>query len=276
VTDGSKSGAHDRSRRRRFRAGAGALALAVVAAFAGCRRDDVPAAAPFGGTLAAPLPHRDVLGFLVVDPADSAWLARPELKLGPLDLTQTSIVAPLLAMVQLVRDHDVVPRGSRLALLFLDTDVHGGLAAYAWRGDAKSLRAAADAAQIPFDAEGRLLLPGRGRARDLDLLTDALRRRDRSDAPLPREVVMPDATSRRHEVPRLPHWVVERDGVVLVLPAADGERNLFDTLAATRLLDVEAARLPCLRLAFGRLNDRYRATLGNYLDLAINLLLPID
>lgn len=186
------------------------------------------------------------------------------------------MLQPAFALLRLAGERGVVAGGGCVALLLLDTDVHGGFAACAWRGDADALRAAARAAQIPFDDEGRLLLPGRGRARDFDLLIDATRRQAQHGDALPSEVVMSSAGGRQRETPRVPYSIVGRDGVVLALPSPDGERNLFDTLEATGVLDVEAARRPCLRLAVGRISDRFRATASALLDTAIETLMPID
>ena len=280
MTGRTENDVHDRSRRARLRARAGAVVFALAASglVAGCKRDGAPAAAPFGGPLAQPLPHRDVLGFITLDPNDAAWLSRRELKFGSTDLLkQASVLLPAMTLLKLVAEPGVVASGGSVALLFLDSDVHGGLAACAWRGDAEALRAAARAAGIPIDDSGRLLLPGRGRARDFDLLTDSMRQlASRDDPLLSGDVVMPAAGRRQRETPRVPHWIVERDGVVLVLPAPDGERNLFDTLDATRLLDVAAARRPCLRLALGRLNERFRGLLVGLLWARIETMLPVD
>jgi hypothetical protein len=271
---------HDRSQRPRLRLRAGAVVLALAAAglLAGCAREAAPPAAPFGGLLAQPLPHRDVLGFLALDPDAAASLSRRQLNFGPTDLLkQASVLLPAVTLLKLAGERGVVESGGCVAVLFLDTDVHGGIAACAWRGDAEALRAAARAAQIPIDPDGRLLLPGRGRARDLDLLTDALNRQTlHGDDSLPSEVVMPAPSRRHRDTPRVTYTIVERGGIVLVLPAADGERNVLDTLEATRLLDVEAGRRPCLRLVNARIEERYRDTLGSLLNTAVNSLLTFD
>ena len=105
-----------------------ALALAAIAALGGCRREAPARAAPFGGELAAPLPHADVLGFFCVVPSrDGEWLARPSLPAG-LDLAVGTVAAPFAAMAKLAVDHPFVAPGAPLAVLFLDPDVHGAIA----------------------------------------------------------------------------------------------------------------------------------------------------
>lgn len=251
--------------------GATALALAAVVALGGCRREAAVRAAPFGGELAAPLPHADVLGFLGVVPSrDGAWLARPALPAG-LDMAVGTVAAPFAAMAKLAVDHPFVAPGAPLAVLFLDPDVHGAIAAFAWRGRAAAFEQAARAAGLRFDGDGRLLLPGRGRSFEIDVATEAMRRRGRGDDEEATESPFP-----AKERPFLPHAVVEQDGIVAVLPARDGARNVFATLAATRLLDADAESLPCLRIESGRVMKRFRDVVSDTFQLAVGQALPVD
>jgi hypothetical protein len=258
------------------RAGVGArrllLAVACVAfGAAACRRAPAVRAAPFGGDLAAPLPHADVLGFVGAVPSrDGRWLLQSVPLPAGFDLTTTPVVAPVLAMTKLAVDHPFVARDAALAILFLDPDVHGAIAAYAWRGSAAAFEATARGAGLRFDGDGRLLLPGSGRSHEIEVLTEAARehaRRGGDDD---------EAPSRELERSYVPHAIVERDGIVLVLPARDGARNLFDTLAATGLLDADPARLPCLRLESGRVLARFRSLVSDLFEVGVGQLVPID
>jgi hypothetical protein len=78
------------------------------------------------------------------------------------------------------------------------------------------------------------------------------------------------------ERPLLPHAVVEHDGVVAVLPARDGARNVFATLAATGLLDASAESLPCLRLASGRVLQRFRDVVSEAFQMGIDRVLLVN
>jgi hypothetical protein len=247
------------------------LALAAIVALGGCRREAALRAAPFGGELAAPLPHADVLGFFGVVPSrDGAWLARPSLPAG-LDVAVGTVAAPFAAMAKLAVEHPFVAPGAPLAVLFLDPDVHGAIAAFAWRGSAEAFEKAARAGGLRFDGDGRLLLPGRGRSFEIDVATEAMRRRGRggdeevTESPFPAK-----------ERPLLPHAVVEHDGVVAVLPARDGARNVFATLAATGLLDASAESLPCLRLASGRVLQRFRDVVSEAFQMGIDRVLLVN
>jgi len=248
-----------------------ALALGAIVALGGCRREAVVRAAPFGGELAAPLPHADVLGFVGVVPSrDAAWLARPSLPIG-LDLAVGTVAAPLAAMAKLAVDHPFVAPGAPLAVLFLDPDVHGAIAAFAWRGSAEAFGTAARAGGLRFDGDGRLLLPGRGRSFEIEVATGALRRRGRGG-----DEEGTEAPFSAKERPLLPYAVVERDGVVAVLPARDGARNVYSTLAATGLLDADAENLPCLRLASGRVLKRFRDIISDVFQMGIDQAVPVD
>jgi hypothetical protein len=70
--------------------------------------------------------------------------------------------------------------------------------------------------------------------------------------------------------------LVEHDGVVAVMPARDGARNVFATLAATGLLDADAESLPCLRLASGRVLQRFRDVVSDTFQLGIDNVVPFD
>ena len=240
-----------------------ASVLVAGCALVACARSVRPPVAPFGGALATPLPHADVIGLVRTTPSDDACklLQQGLAAAGPL----ISVLEPAGCFLAMQKKSGFLRTDQPFALFLLDTTVHGALVGFAWRGDAEAFLAEAKK-EGRASGDGQIVfLDGRARIDGLDdLMEDALRRRRRGDSDEPLVVADPQS------IDGVRFHVVERGGTTLLVPARDGVGHLLDTLAATRLLEPETGDASLLRLELGAVVGEMRDFLINWSQLAFS------
>lgn len=261
----------------RSRVYAWAVLAAVLAA--GCAPQEGPPIAPFGGRLAAAMPHRDVVGFARFDPRHE-WLT--SLVGGAWDGVRSAVewthAGPIAFVLAAAAAGDVASEGP-FVTLFLDPSVHGSFFGFAWRGGSERLRARVEAAGRR--AQGEVVeLPGLGLIEDFDdLLAGArgahvLRRSPRVRIEVDGRVIEPAPhdlapipVDPRDAPPVLSYRLLERDGLSLLIPARDGLAHVLETVDACGLFAPETGDAPCLRFALGAALRGMKRELRNWLSL---------